>query len=341
MSARARSAWPKWASNSMQATTKIRARNCRHRAAAAAFVLLAALVLGAEADAQGWQADSQPATPPSQGNVTIVPRSPGSPVAPPAATTGGSQLSLTASMTEDGQVIDQGLVWRVYRDKPGSDGKPRLVSINKEAAPQLKLDAGDYVINVAYGRANLTRKIAVPGGQTVQERFVLNAGGLRTALVVPGSDPIADRATGFDVYSDERDQAGQRRLLISGVKPGMILRLNAGIYSVVSTYGDANAVARAEVAVEAGKLTEVTLTHQGAKVTLRLVARLGGEAIADTQWMITTRQGEIVKESVGALPSHILAPGAYIATAKNAGLAFQREFVVQPGQAMQVEVVRR
>lgn len=308
---------------------------------AAACLALLAMVLPGSAMAQGWQTDNQPATPPSQGNVTIVPRSSGSETRPPAAATGVSQLNLTASMTEDGQVIDQGLVWRIYRDKPGSDGKPRLVSMNKEAAPQLKLDAGDYVINVAYGRANLTRKISVSGSQAVQERFVLNAGGLRTALVVPGSDPVADRATGVDIYSDERDQAGQRKLLISGFKPGVILRLNAGIYSVVSTYGDANAVARADVAVEAGKLTEVTLTHQAAKVTLRLVARLGGEAIADTQWMITTRQGEIVKESVGALPSHILAPGAYIATAKNAGLAFQREFLVQPGQPMQVEVVRR
>lgn len=280
--------------------------------------------------------------PPSpQGNVTIVPRSaPGPDAQAPAAGTVG-QVSLSASMTDDGQLIDQGLVWRVYRDKPGSDGRPRLVSLHREAMLTLRLEPADYVINVAYGRANLTRKITVAAGRPVQERFVLNAGGLRATLVLPGIDPTADRATVFDVYSDERDQLGQRKILVSGMRGGAILRLNAGIYNLVSTYGDANAITRADVAVEAGKLTEVTLTHQAAKVTLRLVARQGGEAIADTQWVITTRQGEIVKESVGALPSHILAPGGYIATAKNAGLAFQREFTVQGTQPIQVEVVRR
>ena len=118
-------------------------------------------------------------------------------------------------------------------------------------------------------------------------------------------------------------------------------RLNAGVYNIVSTYGDANAIARVDVAVEAGKLTEATLTHQAAKVTLKLVTRPGGEAISDTQWMIMTPQGEMVKESVGALPTHVLAPGAYTATAKNGGLAFQRDFTVQQGQAVQVEVLRR
>ena len=301
-----------------------------------AAILLAACLLPLPGPAQ---AQSDPPAP-GQGNVTIVPRTSPDTQAPAAGITGG-QVTLSASMTDDGQVIDQGLIWRVYRDKPGTDGRPRLVSSHREAAPTLRLDPADYVINVSYGRAHLTRKITVPAGRALQERFVLNAGGLRAALSLPGSDPTADRATGFDVYSDERDQLGQRKLLVSGMRPGVILRLNAGIYNLVSTYGDANAIVRTDVTVEAGKLTEVTMTHQAAKVTLRLVARQGGEAIADTQWVITTRQGEIVKESVGALPSHILAPGNYIATAKNAGLAFQREFSVQAGQSLQVEVVRR
>jgi hypothetical protein len=319
----------------------------RHHICSLIAVALIAFAAAAVAQTPSWQIE--PGTQPPQqsqqpqqpGNVTIVPRSGGTDAPRAGSTSSSGQISLTASMTEDGQIIDQGLVWRVYRDKPGPDGKPRLVSSLRDATPQMRLEPGDYVINVAYGRANLTRRISVSGDKPIEERFILNAGGLRVAFVLPGSDAMTDRATAYDVFSDERDQAGQRKLVVSGVRPGIILRLNAGLYNVVSAYGDANAVARADVTVEAGKLTEATLTHQAAKVTLKLVTRTGGDAISDTQWMITTQQGEMVKESVGALPTHVLAPGAYIATARNAGQAFQRPFSVQHGQATQVEVMRR
>jgi hypothetical protein len=129
--------------------------------------------------------------------------------------------------------------------------------------------------------------------------------------------------------------------VMTGAKPGLVIRLNAGIYNIVGTYGDANAVARSDVTVEAGKLTEATLSHAAAKVTFRLVARAGGDAIADTQWNVANAQGETVKESVGALPTHVLAPGTYTVSAKNAGEVFQRKFTVQAGDAAQVEVLRR
>ena len=83
----------------------------------------------------------------------------------------------------------------------------------------------------------------------------------------------------YDIYSDERDKYGQRMRVMSGAKPGLVTRLNAGIYSIVGTYGDANAIARADVTVEAGKLTEATLTHAAARVTFKLVTRAGGDAI--------------------------------------------------------------
>lgn len=278
-------------------------------------------------------------------NTTVVPRSTQEP-RPPAAAAGsgsgaGGQLSLVALLTQDGQSIEQGLVWRVYAARPGPDGKPRLVATNKEATPTLRLDPGEYLINVAFGRANLTRKVTVAADRAVQERFVLNAGGLRLTPVLARGEAGSERAFVYDIYSDERDQYGQRTRVVGGVRPGVVLRLNAGIYNVVGTYGDANAIVRADVTVEAGKLTEATITHSAAKVTFKLVTQAGGDAIPDTQWTIATAEGETVKESVGALPTHILAPGTYVVSAKNGGGVFQRQFTVRAGDAGQVEVVRR
>jgi hypothetical protein len=261
--------------------------------------------------------------------------------APPANAPGPGQVSLLAVLTQDGQSIEQGLTWRLFGDRPGPDGKPRLISTHREASPLLRLDPGDYIVNVAFGRAHLTRKITVSGERGLQERFVLNAGGLKLIPALASGEAITDRTVTYDIYSDERDQAGQRIKVASGVRAGAIMRLNAGIYNVISTYGDANAVARADVTVEAGKLTEATLTHAAAKVTFKLVAQAGGDAIADTQWIIATGLGETVKESVGALPTHILAPGIYVVSARNGGEVSQRQFMVQAGDNVQVEVVRR
>ena len=54
----------------------------------------------------------------------------------------------------------------------------------------------------------------------------------------------------------------------------------------------------------------------------KLVTRPGGDAIADTQWSLATAQGEAVQESSGALPTHFLAPGTYVVSAKHAGRAY-------------------
>ena len=331
--------------------------------AAFGFAVAAALPAAAQQMPGGWQ--PQPSTPapgnvpgnvpawaatPGQApeppaavqmpNTTVVPRSRVEPRAP-SGPGGVAPVSLTALLTEDGQSIEQGLVWHVFRDKPGPDGKPRLVSTHRDASPTLRLEAGDYFINVAFGRANLTRKISVTGAGPVQERFVLNAGALRLMAVLGRGSPLNDRAVSYDIFSDERDQYGQRTRIASALKPGVIVRLNAGIYNVVSTYGDANAIARADVTVEAGKLTDATLSHAAATVTFKLVARSGGDAIADTQWSITSQQGEPVKESAGALPTHILAPGTYTDSARRGGQVYQRDFVVHAGEVVQVEVVTR
>jgi hypothetical protein len=264
-----------------------------------------------------------------------VPRSGGE-----AAAGAAAQLKLVALLTADGQHIDQGLVWRIYEDRSRAPGgqRAKLVAEQREASPAVKLPPGDYIVNAAFGRANLTRKLSLKAGSIATEQFVLNAGGLRVAAMV-GTTAAPANTVSYAILSDERDQSGKRATIMSGAHPGVIIRLNAGIYQIVSTYGDANATVHSDVTVEAGKLTEATVTHQAARVSFKLVTRAGGEAIADTQWSIQTTAGEVVKESVGALPSHTLAPGNYTAIAKSGGRAFRRDFGVAAGDTVQVEVL--
>lgn len=268
-------------------------------------------------------------------NITVVPRT--------TATTAPdsnepAQVGLVALLTADGQSIEQGVVWRIYQAAQGRNGDAKHIMTKREASPTVELVPGEYIVNAAFGRADLTRKITVAAGVPMSEKFVLNAGGLRVKVLVDGKAPPAN-AVSYDIYTGERDQSDNRARVMSHAKPNVVIRLNAGIYHIVSIYGDANAKVESDVTVEAGKLTEATISHAAARVTFKLVTRIGGEALPDTQWTVQTPEGHVVKQSVGALPTHILAPGTYTIIAKSGPRAFKRDFSLANGEVSQVEVL--
>jgi hypothetical protein len=95
---------------------------------------------------------------------------------------------------------------------------------------------------------------------------------------------------------------------------------------------------RADIQVEAGKLTEAVMRHTGAEVTLKLVSVEGGEALANTSWTVTTQDGLGVHRSVGAFPSIVLAAGNYTAVAQHQDRIYSRDFTVEAGLARDIEV---
>lgn len=249
-------------------------------------------------------------------------------------------LALVAHLNEGGPEIKSGIVWRIYNEKPDkASGKHKLISAHRTASPVMSLDKGTYLINAAYGRSFLTRKVTVLAGKNNTERFILNAGGLRISSVLANGTPISENKVTFDIFSDERDQFGKRLKVISKVRPGVVVRLNAAIYHIVSTYGDANAKSQADVSIVAGKLTEATINHLSAKVTFKLVYQKGGEALADTKWSLLSPRGDLIKKSAGALPTHILAAGDYTILAERGSEKYSQNFTVTAGESSQVEVI--
>jgi len=119
------------------------------------------------------------------------------------------------------------------------------------------------------------------------------------------------------------------------------VRLNAGTYHIISEYGGINATVRADLRVTAGQLTEATLQHRAAQITLKLVSEKGGEAIADTAWSIVSNQGAVVMESNRTFPTTVLASGSYTALARNGGKVYKRDFTVSAGANGDVEVLAK
>jgi len=255
-----------------------------------------------------------------------------------AKTHGG--LALLSHLIDKGPPIKSGLIWRIYEEKPDKvTGKHKLISAYKVPRPVMSLPKGSYLINAAYGRAFLTRKISIKAGENKNEHFVLNAGGLKISSVLANGNPVLENTVIFDIFSDERDQYGKRIKVIGKVRPNLVVRLNAGIYHIVSTYGDANASSRADISVEAGKMTQATIDHKAAKATFKLVYQKGGEALADTQWSLLSPTGKIIKKSAGALPTHFLAAGDYTVLAERGDKKYSQHFSIEAGETRQIEVI--
>lgn len=244
-------------------------------------------------------------------------------------------LLLEARLIADGEPLRDGLIWRVFGVQPNAEGKLPLLDVDRGGTTTMRLPPGDYLVSAAFGRASATKRVTILDDDQM-EMLVLDAGGLKLDSVVADDRPIpADRLT-LEVMRE--DASGALLPVVPNAAPGEVIRLSAGTYHVVSKYGNVNAIVRADIEVEAGKLTEAVMRHIGAEVTLKLVADEGGEALANTSWTVITQDANTLHESVGAFPSIVLAAGEYTAVAKHQGDIFTRDFTVEAGIDRDIEV---
>jgi hypothetical protein len=258
----------------------------------------------------------------------------------PAVPSGQVALAVTARFGRDLPAINGGLHWRIYPSKPETSGAFRLIKEEKAATPVFTLPAGSYVIHVGFGLASATKAVELRPGEPVREQFEIPAGGLRIEGKV-GDARIPPGQISFDLFRGSQFEPGDKRPIVQTVQTGDVILVPEGTYHIVSNYGDANATVRSDIRVQTAKLTDATVTHRAAVITLKLVNQSGGEARANTQWSVLTPGGDVVKESIGAFPRVILAEGDYRAIARNDDKTFERAFKVITGVDGEVEVLAR
>jgi hypothetical protein len=252
------------------------------------------------------------------------------------------QVALVASARfgrEVPQPISGGLLWRVYPAKPDATGVFRPVREDRTPTPTFVLPPGQYVVHVTFGLASAVRNVNLRS-DTVREVFELSAGAIRLEGRV-GDVRIPPTQISFDVYPGSQFDQRERSPLAQNVTTGDVVIVPDGLYYVVSNYGDGNAVVRSDIRIQAGKLTDVTITHRAAVITLKLVSEHGGEALANTNWSVLTPGGDVIKESIGAFPKVILAEGDYRAIARYEGKNYERDFKVITGVDGEIEVLAR
>jgi hypothetical protein len=243
-------------------------------------------------------------------------------------------LRLSAIFAGEPKPVRSGLIWRIFEDRP--DSVAIMVMRSEEPEPALLLAQGSYMIHATYGFASTIKRVSI-GPNSANERLTLNAGGLKLMAQVAGS-PIPGSKLSHSIYVPLPNNS-EGRLVIASVKGGELIRLPEGIYHIVSTYGDANAITRADLKVESGQILEAMLTHRAATVTLKLVAKQGGEAFAGTAFSVLTPGGDIIREAIGAFPVLTLAEGDYTLIARHDNQVYTRDFKVEAGLDRDIEVV--
>lgn len=292
-----------------------------------ALVLLSGGTALAQAPGQPTQGVPTQAVPPQ--GVTQGP--------PPAPAPAEASLALRAVLTSEAKPLRGGLTWRIYEDRP-EGGKPVVLARSEEAQPTFRLPPGSYLANVTYGFVSTSKRVTLNSG-AANEQLIVNAGALRLAGAV-GEAKIAPGQLAFAIFVPIGNNP-EGRLVRDGVKAGEVVRLPEGTYHVVSTWGDSNAIQRADLKVENGRLTDATLNHRAATVTLKLVAVPGTEAFAGTAFSVLTPGGDTIREAIGAFPQVTLAEGEYQLIARHDGKVYTQDFKVESGVDRDIEAIAK
>lgn len=248
------------------------------------------------------------------------------------------RVQFEARMTDDAQPIGAGIEWRIFSSSVNAEGKLILLAQAEGGTKAFDMTPGEYFVHAAYGHASAVRRVVVEA-EDQREVFTFNAGGMQLNGETGTDSPIPAHLLRFDIYSQEADERGVRRLIAHNVRPGEIVPFPAGIYHVVSQYGRLNAEIRADLRVEPGKVTQATIEHRAARMTFRLVEEKGGDAIANTAWSILTESGDAIAESSSAFPSFVLSEGTYTAIARNDENIYSRDFSVVSGVNRDIELL--
>jgi hypothetical protein len=205
-----------------------------------------------------------------------------------------------------------------------------------EATPRFQLMPGNYILHVSYGLAAALKPLKV-GKAAIADTVQLSAGGLVLDGAI-GDAPITDDQLRFTIFAPLNNRP-EGRLVAQNIRANELVRLPEGSYHIISSYGGTNAIRRADIRVEVGMVTKATLHHKAATMTLKLVLRKGGEALAGTAFTVLTPGGDTIHEAIGAFPQVILAEGEYLLNARNSGKVYTGPFVVESGRNADAEVL--
>lgn len=242
------------------------------------------------------------------------------PVAVEVVKSGREGLELTARLSEDGEVITRNIAWTIRR----AGGEAVLAS--ESGSVDISLAPGDYIINVEYGAAAVSRAVSLPPGMRLMVGFVLDAGGLRIASRMAAGDfpPLHPRMRIFALPSG--------RMVAPDDTGDGVMRLPAGRYRVEARAHAGNAAAVSDVEIKPGRISTVTVTHKAGLARLAFV----GAPTAEVTWDVEDAKGRPVAREAGLSADLVLLPGTYTARAAVGGEELSARFQIAAGETRDI-----
>lgn len=251
--------------------------------------------------------------------------------------TSESLLRLFAKLSENGKVLQNGVIWRIFEANGAENGQMRLLFKSEQANVNFNLKAGEYLIHAAYGNAQASEAVSIKN-IPVAKTLIFEAGALRLKSAISGDIPIIASNIKFEISAND-GVANNKTIIAKNVRSNDIIYLNAGTYNVTSYFGNVNAKVQADLRVEVGQITDATLYHDASKISFRLASEPNGKAIADVEWSVKEQNGEVVYTDLGAFPSTILKEGDYAVIAKIGKKVYNRDFQVKPSAPREIELL--
>ena len=282
--------------------------------------------------------DLAPASPENTAPSITVPTEPSFEIVVPDRDAVGVPVRFSAVLSEGSPQLQSDLVWTVYALSDGQIDDDDLILSEQGGTLATTLPPGSYIVHVSYGMATLSRPLTI-NQQGLTETFDLNAGGVSLRGAISSDDFLPHEAVTFQIFPESVENFETAEPIARDIDERTILVVPAGRYTIVSRYGDVNAIVRAQIDVEAGQLTEAVMFHSAAQITLKLVNEPNGEALPNTAWSVLNPGGDIVREFVGAFPTMVLSEGDYTIIARHDGQVFSRDFAVVSGVNREEELV--
>ncbi|MFK7792769.1 MAG: hypothetical protein AB8B88_08875 [Devosiaceae bacterium] len=275
---------------------------------------------------------------PSDPSASTTPSQPGFQVVVPDREAPAVPVQFSAVLSEGGPLLQRDLVWTIYALGDDQVDDDDLMLNAQGGTLNTELPPGSYIAHVSFGLATLSRPLTV-GPRGLTDVFNFNAGGISLRGAITADNFLPNEAVMFQVFAESVEDFETTTPLARDVDERTVLVVPAGRYTIVSRYGDVNAIVRAQIDVEPGQLTEAVMFHNAAQITLKLVNEPNGEALPNTAWSVLNLGGDIVREFVGAFPTMVLSEGDYTIIARHDGQVFSREFAVVSGVNREEELV--